>query len=167
VNLRWTDIDWGNLTISVVGKGDKTNVQPIETDVRDFLWQLRGQHPEKVFTFVAEQTRPQQGRVAGQRYPITYSGLSTAWRRAKPNAKLIDYRFHDNRHTAATRFLRATGNLKLCQMFLRHENIVTTMKYAHASTDDLRKALKLVAESWKKPRKPAAKGQKRRKNRDN
>ena len=167
VNLRWTDIDWGNLTISVVGKGDKTNVQPIETDVRDFLWQLRGQHPEKVFTFVAEQTRPQQGRVAGQRYPITYSGLSTAWRRAKPKAKLIDYRFHDNRHTAATRFLRATGNLKLCQMFLRHENIVTTMKYAHASTDDLRKALKLVAESRKKPRKPAAKGQKRRKNRDN
>jgi integrase len=25
VNLRWTDIDWGNLTISVVGKGDNTN----------------------------------------------------------------------------------------------------------------------------------------------
>jgi len=167
VNLRWTDIDWGNLTISVVGKGDKTNVQPITPDIRDFLWQLRGQHPEKVFTYVAEQTRPQQGRVAGQRYPITYYGLSTAWRRAKLDAKLIDYRFHDNRHTAATRFLRATGNLKLCQMFLRHEDIATTMKYAHASSDDLRKALNQVAESRKKPRKPAAKGQKRSKNRGN
>lgn len=153
VNLRWSDIDWGNLTISVVGKGDKADVQPISPDIRDFLWELRGQHPECVFTFVAEQTRPQQKRVAGERYPITYSGLSTAWRRAKLDAKLMDYRFHDNRHTAATRFLRATGNLKLCQMFLRHENIATTMKYAHASTDDLRKALDIVAESRKKPRK--------------
>jgi integrase len=153
VNLRWSDIDWGNLTISVVGKGDKADVQPISPDIRDFLWELRGQHPEFVFTFVAEQTRPQQKRVAGQRYPITYSGLSTEWRRAKLDAKLIDYRFHDNRHTAATRFLRATGNLKLCQMFLRHEDIATTMKYAHASTDDLRKALDIVAESRKKPRK--------------
>lgn len=164
VNLRWTDIDWGNLTISVVGKGDKTNVQPITPDIRDFLWQLRGQHPEKVFTYVAEQTRPQQGRVAGQRYPITYYGLSTAWRRAKLGAKLIDYRFHDNRHTAATRFLRATGNLKLCQMFLRHEDIATTMKYAHASTDDLRKALNLVAESRKKSRKGVGKSKRPRKN---
>lgn len=149
VNLRWTDIDWGNLTIAVVGKGDKADVQPIAADVRDFLWQLRGQHPEKVFTYVAEQTRPQQGRVAGQRYPITYYGLSTAWRRAKLDAKLIDYRFHDNRHTAATRFLRATGNLKLCQMFLRHEDIATTMKYAHATNEDLRTALNTAAESRK------------------
>ena len=76
----------------------------------------------------------------------------------------FDYRFHDNRHTAATRFLRATGNLKLCQMFLRHENIATTMKYAHATNDDLRKALNLVAESRKKSRNGAAKGKKRRKN---
>ena len=163
VNLRWTDIDWGNLTIAVVGKGDKADVQPISPDIRDFLWQLRGQHPENVFAFVAEQTRPQQGRVAGQRYPITYSGLSTAWRRAKLGAKLIDYRFHDNRHTAATRFLRATGNLKLCQMFLRHENIATTMKYAHASEDDLRQALNTVAESRKKSRKAGSKGKKRSK----
>jgi integrase len=163
VNLRWADIDWGNLTIAVVGKGEKADVQPITPDIRDFLWLWRGQHPEKVFTYVAEQNRPQQGRVAGQRYPVTYYGLSTAWRRAKLGAKLIDYRFHDNRHTAATRFLRATGNLKLCQMFLRHENITTTMKYAHASRDDLRKALNLVAESRKKPRKVGMKGKKRSK----
>ena len=39
------------------------------------------------------------------------------------------------------------------QMFLRHENIATTMKYAHANRDDLRKALNQVAESRKKPRK--------------
>jgi hypothetical protein len=52
-------------------------------------------------------------------------------------------------------------------MFLRHEDIATTMKYAHASSDDLRKALNQVAESRKKPRKPAAKGQQRSKNRGN
>jgi integrase len=85
------------------------------------------------------------------------------WRRAKPNAELVDYRWHDNRHTTASRFLRATGNLKLCQMLLRHEDIATTMKYAHASTDDLRAALNDVSESRKKPRKRGGKSQKHRK----
>lgn len=163
VDLEWDDIGWGSLNISVIGKGDKPDVLPMATDIRDFLWQLRGQHPVKVFTYVAEQDRPKDGRVAGRRYPITYQGLKTAWRRAKLSAKLIDYRFHDNRHTAATRFLRATGNLKLCQMFLRHENIATTMKYAHATNEDLRAALNKAAESRKKPRKSALKGKKRRK----
>jgi integrase len=152
VGLKWDDVDFGDLTIKVVGKGDKFNTVPISKDVRDFLWDLRGHHSHSVFTYVALRNLPQRKFVKGQRYPITYSGLSTAWRRAKLSAALIDYRFHDNRHTAATRFLRATGNVKLAQHFLRHEHVATTMKYAHASTEDLRQALQTVSESRNKPR---------------
>jgi integrase len=152
VNLTWSDIDFGDLSISVVGKGDKKGVVPITPDVRDFLWDLRGHHPDKVFTYVAQRDLPQRKIVKGERYPVTREGLKTRWRRAKVGAKLVDYRFHDNRHTAATRFLRATGNAKLAQHFLRHEDVATTMKYAHASRDDLRSALNQVAESRKKSR---------------
>jgi integrase len=152
VNLTWSDIDFGDLSISVVGKGDKKDVVPITPDVRDFLWDLRGHHPDKVFTYVAQRDLPKRKLVKGKRYPITREGLKTRWRRAKVSAKLVDYRFHDNRHTAATRFLRATGNVKLAQHFLRHEDVATTMKYAHASRDDLRSALKQVAESRNKSR---------------
>jgi site-specific recombinase XerD len=51
------------------------------------------------------------------------------------------YRWHDNRHTGATRFLRKTGNLKLTQHLLGHRRIETTAKYAHAGIEDLRAAL--------------------------
>jgi site-specific recombinase XerD len=53
----------------------------------------------------------------------------------------LDYRFHDNRHTAATGILRATGNLKAVQKLLRHSDVSTTAKYAHAMIDDVRDAM--------------------------
>ena len=39
------------------------------------------------------------------------------------------YRFHDNRHTAATRLLRATGDLRATQLMLGHSRPETTAKY--------------------------------------
>ncbi|MFL5181568.1 MAG: tyrosine-type recombinase/integrase, partial [Microvirga sp.] len=51
------------------------------------------------------------------------------------------YRWHDNRHTRATRLLRRSGNLKMVQKLLGHQKIETTAKYAHVTMDDLRAAL--------------------------
>jgi site-specific recombinase XerC len=68
------------------------------------------------------------------------------------DAKLLDYRFHDNRHTAATGILRATGNLKVVQKLLRHSNIATTAKYAHALIDDVRDAMEAGEKSRNKSR---------------
>jgi site-specific recombinase XerD len=59
----------------------------------------------------------------------------------------MGYRFHDNRRTGITRLVRDSGNLKLGQKLGRHASIATTMKYAHATEDDLRKALDAVHSS--------------------
>ena len=55
------------------------------------------------------------------------------------------YRFHDNRHTAATRVLRACGNLKVAQKLLRHADIATTAKYAHVMHEDVLEAMERAA----------------------
>jgi site-specific recombinase XerD len=83
---------------------------------------------------------------------MTREGLKTEWRRAKLDAKPLDYRFRDNRHTAATGILRATGNLKVVQKLLRHSNIATTAKYAHALIDDVRDAMEAGEKSRNKSR---------------
>ena len=57
---------------------------------------LQGHHPEYVFTYVAERTR--DGRMKGERYPLTYSGVKIAWRRLRKRAGVIGFRFHDFRH---------------------------------------------------------------------
>jgi integrase len=137
--LRWKDVDWAGRKITIMGKGRVLGTIPISPGIRELLFPLQGHHPEFVFTYVAQKRR--DDRVRGQRYPMTREGLKTEWRRAKLDAKLLDYRFHDNRHTAATGILRATGNLKAVQKLLRHSDIATTAKYAHAMIDDVRDAM--------------------------
>ncbi|OYX04711.1 MAG: hypothetical protein B7Z15_17410 [Rhizobiales bacterium 32-66-8] len=139
VDLTWEDVDWGSRSLTIHGKGGKVDTIPLTSGLRDILWPLQGAHDTAVFTYVASRTR--DGRRRLERHPITYEGLKTQWRRCKAGAKISDFRFHDNRHTAATRLLRESGNLKLVQRLLRHEDIATTTKYAHASDDDLRRAM--------------------------
>ena len=64
--------------------------------------------------------------------------MKTAWRRTRATIA-PDMRFHDNRHTTATRLIRRTGNLKAAQKLLGHADISTTARfYAHVDMDDLR-----------------------------
>jgi integrase len=148
--LRWTDVDWSGRKITVLGKGRILGTIPISPGIRELLFPLKGNHEEFVFTYVAQKTR--DGRVAGQCQPMTREGLKTEWRRSKLDAKLLDYRFHDNRHTAATGILRATGNLKAVQKLLRHSDVSTTAKYAHALIDDVRDAMEAGEKSRNKSR---------------
>ncbi len=46
---------------------------------------------------------------------------------------------------AATTMLRTSGNLKLTQRMLGHASIQSTMRYAHATEDDLRAALNAMS----------------------
>ncbi len=162
--MKWQDIDWGGRTITVHGKGGKIDTIPLTPGLRELLFPLQGHHHEFVFTYVCQ--RPSDKRVRGQRYPITREGLKTEWRRTKLDAKLVNYRFHDNRHTAATDVLRATGNLKIVQKLLRHADIATTAKYAHALDDDVRKGMEAAEKSRTRSRTAATKAAKRLKSGD-
>lgn len=140
VNLTWPNVDLFGRTITVTGKGDKVRVIPMTTSVLALLKEQQGRHPTAVFTYEARRTCKRTGTIRGGRYPITLEGFKTAWRRSLRSSCVENFRFHDTRHTAATRTLR-TGNLKIVQQMLGHENIETTAKYAHAMIDDMRAAM--------------------------
>ena len=53
-------------------------------------------------------------------YPLTYSGVQTAWRRLRKRAGVEGFRFHDYRHNLGTKLLRETGNVKIAQRALNH-----------------------------------------------
>src|SRR5205823_5825862 len=88
----------------------------------------------------------------GERYPITYSGLGTAWRRyGAAKAGIEDFHLHDLRHTAATRLLRdGKANIKVVQKLMRHEDIATTAKYAHAFDEDVLAAMEAETQARQK-----------------
>lgn len=157
VHLKKTMFDWTAMTILIHGKGDKAETIPLTEELVAIVTPLWDDHPEYVFTYVSQRSRqhPVTGKTIprGQRYPITYEGMKTTWRRyGGKSAGLTDFRLHDTRHTAATRLLRETGNLRIVQQLLRHEDIATTAKYAHANIDDVRAGMERVTESRRKSR---------------
>ncbi|MFD2058867.1 tyrosine-type recombinase/integrase [Mesorhizobium calcicola] len=140
VDLTWSRVDFFGRTITVTGKGEKTRILPMTNVVYELLWALKGDHSSAVFTYLAKRTSKRRNLIRGKRYPITMEGFKTAWRRYRDKSGVENFRFHDTRHTAATRTLR-TGNMKVVQRMLGHEDITTTAKYAHAMIEDMRVAM--------------------------
>ena len=145
--LVWNEVHWEARQIRKIGKGGKLVTAPITSEVRAILWPLRGHHPEFVFTFVAARTLKGRGLIKGQRYPVSYQGAKTAWRRLRAEAGVVGFRFHDFRHNLGTKLLRETGNLKLVQRALNHSDLKTTARYAHVLDHDVAEALEQFAKS--------------------
>jgi integrase len=128
-----------NLEISFWVKGDERLTFPINREVAALLSALPRSnilaHRKFVFTRLNKQTM--------ERQPIDPHGgiLPAAFRKALKDAEIEAFRFHDLRHTFATRLLRKTQNIKLVSKLLGHSNIETTTKYAHVLMDDMRDAL--------------------------
>lgn len=150
--LKWNEVNWDARLITKIGKGGKKITVPITSVVREILWPLVGQNSTFVFTYVAARTCKKQDRVKGHRYPVTYNGLKTEWKRSRLRAGVIDFRFHDKRHDFATKLLRDTGNLKLVQKALNHRKLETTLKYAHVLQDEVSAAAERVQKSRRKSR---------------
>lgn len=144
LGLEWSSVDFFSKRFTVLGKGKRSRTIPMSQAVYDLLWEIRNHHETKVFTYVAKRTLKARKLIKGERFPLTEAGLKTAMRRAVPKAGVVNFRFHDMRHTAATRVLRAS-NLRVVQNLLGHKDIATTTKYAHAADDDIRKALDAIA----------------------
>lgn len=147
INLRWADCNLPRAEAVTLIKGGDTVIRPLTPSLVALIANQPRVGP-LVWTYVCRKSRAK--RRAGHRYPMTVTALRTRWRDAKEAAELQGLRFHDLRHTAATRILAATQNLAVTKEALKHSNIKTTLRYAHVLHDDVREALSAV-ESRKIP----------------
>lgn len=139
LDLEWRHIDWRNMELRVTGKGSKTRTIPMTKAVYDLLWTYP-RAADRVFTYLIQ--RADKG-ARGKRLPIEREGLKSIFERAVKAAGIEDFSFHDLRHTCATRLLRRRGNIRLVKELLGHEDINTTLKYAHVTKEDLRDAMEV------------------------
>lgn len=161
VQMQWAHVDFGANRLNLVGKGDVIASIPLSTPMVRLLREQQDYGATgPVWTY--QPRRREKGDLSNRGpKPMTYEGLKTEWRRARQRAgipstrtdALLGYRWHDNRHTAITRLVRASGNLKLGQKLARHSTIATTMKYAHATEDDLRRAMEAAHSPLETPHK--------------
>jgi integrase len=159
IYLKWDQIKWelGHIEFRVKSKkqGGKVHLVPLTDFIIHLLEAEKGNHSEYVFTLTAlkDNTNWITGErfFKGARYPYTRSGSwRKLWEQALKDAQLwekgsgTNFRFHDLRHTAATRLYKATRNLKLVQRFLGHATIQMTLRYLGIDVEDLRDGMDLI-----------------------
>lgn len=77
-----------------------------------------------------------------------YRSVRSAFEYAVKQAGLIDFHFHDLRHTFASRLVMAGVDIRTVQELMGHKTIAMTLRYAHLSPDHKRKAMAALEERF-------------------
>lgn len=150
-DLAWEDVDFGEEVAFIHLKGEGSEPIVHEIPLTKAMVELLKNQPStegcnRVFTYLCRKTNRATGQVKGRRYPWTEHGIYKPWNAVVKEAGLRDFRFHDLRHTGATRLVRAVPNLEIARQLLGHADIKTTQKYANINREDVRAAMELVSE---------------------
>lgn len=125
LGLQWSQIDLVNRTIRI--DNSKTKYRERRIPMNETIWNLlAGFEPERKTELVFPSPRnPGHGM----------RDHKTGFWKAIEEAGIDHIRFHDLRHTFATRLVRAGVDLITVQHLLGHSNITMTARYAHALFD--------------------------------
>ena len=137
LDLKWENVDLQASLITVVRtKTGKKRTIPTNDRLRRVL-------RDRINTGIAA---PVFWLKDGKRLTDIKTGYKAALRRAGLSHK--KYRFHDLRHTFATRLIERGADPFTVQQLLGHATITTTQRYAHPDLESKRKAVATPAEDW-------------------
>jgi integrase len=139
-NLEWRDLDFdtGFLIVRDTKNGETRHV-PMDSTVAALLrdWP-RTDDSEFAFTNCSG------GRIGW---------LQHGFRKALVRAGLSDLHFHDLRHTFASQWMMAGGDLYVLKSILGHKSIAMTQRYAHLAPDYMKARVERMEQIWAKPTK--------------
>ena len=134
LSLKWSEIDLVRQTaLLLMTKNKEKRTVPLNQTMTELL---RGKSKIRsisgyVFTSQAENK-------------IDARNLLRAFYAARTKAKLEDVRFHDLRHTFATRLVQSGVDLYVVKELLGHKTITMTMRYAHHDPESLRHGVEVL-----------------------
>lgn len=124
-SLKWKDVDLDKEIITI----EALNTKTLQTRQVALSFRL-AEELEKLFNLAKSPEDLIFGIASAKR----------AFATARTDAKLTDLRFHDLRHTAATRLIQQGIPLQEVGRILGHTQANTTYRYVNANTDTARRA---------------------------
>lgn len=133
-SLRWSDVDLKNKIVTVEGdtsKSGQTRHIPLNREALAALkgWAKQGQNAGYIFP----------GK-AGARL----DNVNSSWSALLERAAITGFRWHDLRHTFASKLVMAGVPLNTVRDLLGHSDIQMTLRYAHLAPDSKAQAVELI-----------------------
>jgi len=119
--LEWSAVDLRAKVLTVTGrtsKGAKTRHIPLNTEALDVLMRWRGEGAGKGLVFA---------NADGSRI----GSVKTAWLAVLKAAKIESFRWHDLRHSFASKLVQRGVDLAVVRELLGHGDFSLTLRYAH------------------------------------
>ena len=132
LDLTWEQINLDFRYIELLdNKSNKHIRKPINTELLDFL--LQTPEPDrKGYLFI----NPLTGKKC--------VSIRKVWKTSLKKAGISNLRFHDLRHTVATRMVKMGVPLPVVKDVLDHSDIKTTMRYNHVVNKQVAEAMELL-----------------------
>ncbi len=119
--LEWASVDLGACVLTVTGKtakGAKTRHIPLNAEALDVLTRWCKQRSGAGLVFA----NPDGSRIRS---------VKTAWAAVLTDAKIKNFRWHDLRHTFASKLVQRGVDLVVVRDLLGHGDFKLTLRYAH------------------------------------
>jgi len=128
LGLKWHDIDFRRSIIYLLNtKNDERREIPFNNATKTALISVRRQS-ESPYIFC-------------NKYGKSYISLRTSFFTALKKSGILNFRFHDLRHTFASHLVTLGIDLNTVRELLGHKSLEMTLRYAHLSPDHKRRAV--------------------------
>jgi len=134
LSLTWEDVDFGRRSITVraaYAKNGESRSVPMNDVLQSTLEEVRIRHSVSGPVFLNRAGTP-------------YRSFRTAFENAVRHAGLVDFRFHDLRHTFASRLVMGGVDLPTVKELMGHKDIKMTLRYTHLSRDHMHAAVQVL-----------------------
>lgn len=139
LTLKWTNVDLDNSVITIEHTNTKTKTTrriPVNSVLRKLLLEQKLKSGGSEFIFLSQDGNPYK----------RHDSLKGAFERLCKKAGISGLRFHDLRHTAATRMIEAGASIVAVSKILGHSDIKMTMRYTHPD-NSLKEAVELLTKT--------------------
>ncbi|MDH1282623.1 site-specific integrase [Pseudomonas chengduensis] len=133
-NLTWRDIDTKLRSLTIAGEGsksDQTRHIPLNTEALDTISSWYEQSSKDGLVFPSK---------TGSRM----DNIKKSWDGLLKEAKIDDFRWHDLRHTFASKLAMKGVALNTIRDLLGHADLKMTLRYAHLAPDTKAAAVSLL-----------------------
>jgi integrase/recombinase XerD len=128
LSLRWKDVDFDNLLVTLHGKGSKDRIVPFSLELRRFLYRWKKGDSRDGLVFPTRR-----GTKLGRRDVLR--DVKQLCRRLGFNPP--ERTLHAFRHTFGLNYIRRGGSVFHLQKALGHSSLDMTRRYASLQTEDL------------------------------